>query len=79
MNKFLQKRKVLQRVNDIVLLIGKWGLSYRGNKFESAYFLVDPLNDHGNFLGLVLLLSKYDEVLKTHVDKVIKESKRRHR
>ncbi|KAI6655421.1 hypothetical protein LOD99_2256 [Oopsacas minuta] len=74
----IQKRKVMERIIDILMFIGKRGLSYRGNKAESAFLLDDPLIDHGNFLELLLLLSKYDEILRVHLDKVICESKKRH-
>ena len=33
--------------------------------------------DHGNFLGILLLLAKYDPVPRAHLDTVIKESKRK--
>ena len=51
------------------MFIGKRGLSYRGNKTESTFLLDDPLIDHGNFLELLLLLSKYDEIMKVHLDR----------
>ena len=34
--------------------------------------------DHGNLLGMIILLSKYDPLLKRHLDKVIKRSKHAH-
>ena len=68
-------RQVMERVIDIVKLIGKRGLSYRGSKTEAASSLEDYLLDHGNFLELVKLLSKYDPLLQRHLDKVIKKSK----
>ncbi|KAI6657353.1 hypothetical protein LOD99_101 [Oopsacas minuta] len=74
----IQKRRVMERIIDILMFIGKRGLSYRGNKAESAFLLDDPLIDHSNFLELLLLLSKYDEILRVHLDKVICKSKKRH-
>lgn len=54
-----KKRQILERVIDIVKLIGKRGLSFRGTKCEAAYTLDDPKLDHGNFLELIILISKY--------------------
>lgn len=62
----------MHRLVDIIKLIGKRGLSYRGAKnAEAAYTLDNPALDHRNFLEIVLLLSKYDPLLKEHVDKVV--------
>ncbi|KAL4142010.1 hypothetical protein QTP88_004542 [Uroleucon formosanum] len=61
----------------IIKLIGKQGLSYRGAKdAEAAYTLNDPSFDHGNFLEMVMLLSKYDPVLKEHTDRAIYKSQK---
>jgi hypothetical protein len=38
----------------------KRGLSYGGDKLEAAYSLENMSVDHGNFLELVAILSKYD-------------------
>lgn len=70
------RRQVLQRVVDVVKVIGKQGLSYRGDKDEAAYNLEDITKDHGNFLELILLVSKYDMCLKDHVSKCIENSKK---
>ncbi|CAH2326702.1 zinc finger MYM-type 1-like [Pelobates cultripes] len=67
--------QVLHRVVDVVKVIGKQGLSYRGDKDEAAFNLEDITKDHGNFLELILLLSKYDICLKYHVNKCIEKSK----
>jgi hypothetical protein len=67
------RRLLLQRVIDIVKLIGKRGLSYRG-VHESANTLDNDLLDHGNFLEILLLLSKYDLVLRNHLDQIIQQS-----
>ncbi|KAI6656207.1 hypothetical protein LOD99_1540 [Oopsacas minuta] len=42
----IQKHKAMERIIDILMFIGKRGLSYRGNKAESAFLLDDPLIDH---------------------------------
>jgi len=63
---------------DIIKLIGKRGLSDRNRNTEAAYTLNDTSLDHCNFLEIILLLSKYDEVIKCHLDKVIKKSTKSH-
>lgn len=73
-----KNRLILERVIDVVKLIGKRGLSYRGNKYEAAYTLEDLSLDHGNFLEIILLLKKFDVVLNEHLDLVIKKSKMSH-
>jgi len=73
-NQVENNRLVLTRIIEIVKLIGKRGLSYRGQKYEAAYTLNDSSLDHGNFLEMVLLVGKFDPVLKSHLDKVIKKS-----
>ncbi|KAF0703627.1 zinc finger MYM-type protein 1-like [Aphis craccivora] len=72
-----RNKAVLERLIDIIKLIGKRGLSYRGAKDEeAAYTLNDPSLDHGNFLEMVMLLSKYDPVLKEHTDRAIYKSQK---
>ncbi|GLV33262.1 hypothetical protein CBL_08430 [Carabus blaptoides fortunei] len=73
-----KRREILQRIIDIVKFIGKRGLSYRGDKLEAAYSLEDMSTDHGNFLELVVLLSKYDMNLKDHLKDCIENSKKLH-
>jgi len=67
-------RQVLERVIDIVKLIGKRGLSYRGSIHEATYTLDDPSLDHGNFLEILLLHKKFDIVLSDHLYYVISKS-----
>jgi len=63
----------MHRIIDVIKLIGKGELSYRNRNNEAAYTLNDTSLDHGNFLEIIILLSKYDEVIKCHLDKVIKK------
>lgn len=71
-----EKRQVLTRIIDIIKMIGKRGLSYRGTSSnEAAYTLSDHTIDHGTFLEMVILLSKYDPILKLHIDSSIEKSK----
>lgn len=71
-------RNVLLRLIDVLKLIGKRGLSYRGKTNKAAYSLDDSSLDHGNFLEITLLISKYDSLLKSHLDKVVKKSLKCH-
>lgn len=48
---------------------------FRGRENEAAYALENENLDHGNFLEILILLSKYDVTLKTFLQKVIKRSK----
>jgi hypothetical protein len=72
-----EKRQVLERVIEILKMIGKRGLSYR-SKNDAAYTLNDDTIDHGNFLEILLLLSKFDPIIKKHLDTVIGRSNDRH-
>lgn len=71
-------RQILDRVINVIKMIGKRGLSYRGTSSEACYTLENKNIDHGNFLEVILLLSQYDVVLKKHLDKIIPESKKMH-
>ncbi|KAJ8375393.1 hypothetical protein SKAU_G00059730 [Synaphobranchus kaupii] len=74
-----KRRQVLERVIEIVKVIGKQGLSYRGtSSSEAAYTLEDIAADHGTFLELILLLSKYDMCLNQHLNDCIEKSKKMH-
>lgn len=69
-----KNRNILQRVIDVVKLIGKRGLSYRAHRNEGADSLNDSTLDHGNFLDILLLLKKYDVVLSEHIDLITKNA-----
>ena len=72
-----KRRQVLERVVDVVKVLGKRGLSYRHVANEAAYTLDDQTLDHGNFLELVLLLGKYI-CLREHLNECIEKSKAHH-
>lgn len=61
----------------ILKLIGKRGLSFKGSS-ESAYTVEIENVDHGNFLEILMLLSKYELTLKNHLNQTIELSKKRH-
>ena len=70
-----QNRMVIHRIIDIILFLAKQNIAFRGHRNKGAASLEDSGANHGNFLEMVVLLSKYDKVLKRHVDKVVKKSK----
>lgn len=76
--KVINNRQIIDRIINILKLIGNRGLSYRGHLNEAAYSLDNEDIDHGNFLEIFMLLAKYDIILKEHLDKIIKQSKRIH-
>ncbi|XP_065658226.1 uncharacterized protein LOC136082731 [Hydra vulgaris] len=73
----IKRKQVLERIIDVVKLIGKRGLAFCAHRSESvsSLSLKNNQEDHGNFLEIILLLSKYDAVLKLHLSRVIKEKK----
>lgn len=73
-----RRRQVLERVVEVVRVIGKRGLSYRHEENEAVYTLEDSSLDHGNFLELIILLGKYDVALKEHLSEVIDKSRKHH-
>lgn len=73
-----RKREMMERIVDVVKLIGKRGLSYRGTSEEAAYTLDSVEADHGTFLEIIKLLRKYDSRTDQHLTEVIQKSKRRH-
>lgn len=66
------------RIVDIVLLIEKRELSNRGKDNKTAYILDYASLDHGSFLEIIILLSKYDQVIKLNIVKVIEQSTKSH-
>jgi len=73
-----ERRCVVLQIIEVIKLIAKQGLPFRGNKTEAAYKLDDSSINHGNFLEIILLLTKSDNILKSHIEKSIKLSKEHH-
>lgn len=72
-----RKRAVLERIIETVKLIGKSGLCYRGAKnAEAAYTLNNSSLDHGNFLEILILISKFDPLPKHHIDDAVMKSEK---
>lgn len=69
-----KNRLILERIIDVLKLIEKRGLSYRGNRNEGAHSLNNNTLDHGNFLEIMILLSKYDPVINEHFNTIIAKS-----
>lgn len=70
-----KRRIVFERIIDVVKLIGRRGLSYRG-KFEGINHLSDKTLNHGNFLDILMLLGKYDASLSSHIQTIIQKSEK---
>lgn len=71
-----KRRMIMQRIINIMKVIGKRGLSVRGDLNETAYTLQNKFLDHGNFLEIMILLSKYDMVLHEHINECIQKSQK---
>ena len=67
----------MDRVIEVIKVLGKCGLSYRGTEFEAAYTWEKFAVDHGNFLEMIILLRKFDVSLQEHVRECVKKNKRK--
>ena len=65
-------KQLLHRFLRVILFLGERGLAFRGESQRIG----DPNN--GNFLGILELISHYDQILGDHLSKV-KESQQSHR
>ena len=63
------RKQILDRVVSLVKMIGKRGTG----SLEAMSTLCDEKVDHGTFLETVLLLAKYDNILKCHLENVIRK------
>lgn len=71
------RREIMSRIIETIKLIGKRGLSYRGTgNSEAAYNLFNESIDHGNFLELLIFLSKFDPLLKNHLKESCEKSEK---
>ena len=70
----MQRRQIFDRVVSIVKMIGKRGTSYGGTgSSEAMSTLCDEKVDHRIFLETVLLLEKYNNILRCHLKNIIKK------
>ena len=57
-------REILKRVLDVILFVAKQNIALRGHRED------DESHNRGNFYELILLLGKYDAVLREHLTTV---------
>ncbi|XP_025194264.1 uncharacterized protein LOC112593893 [Melanaphis sacchari] len=73
-----KNRAVLERIIEVIKVIGKRGLSIRSKNNEAAYLLNDPILDHGNFLEMIILLNNVvtsiSSLIKSTISNQIKQS-----
>lgn len=60
-----KRRQVKERVINVAKVTGKCGISFRGHCNKAAYDLENTAVNHGNFMELLLLLSKRDVSYKS--------------
>ena len=68
----------MKRIVDVVKLVGKRGLSYRGSNEEAACTLQNEEIDHRNFLEVVKLVRKHDSCTADHFSHVVQNRKKQH-
>jgi len=71
---------VLRQVFDIIKLLGKQNLPYRGSCESEALYTLDmnhPSLNHGNFLELLKFTSNRDSILNEYLKLAIDQSKKR--
>lgn len=67
-NQVTTNRMVIKRIIDIILFIARQNLSYRGKDESFSLLRENDLSlKRGNFLELCVFLSKYDEIMKSHI------------
>ena len=71
-----RRRAILERIIDIIKVIGKQGLAYRGKRNERASDLTKSDINQGNFLKIVKLVAQYDSVLRCHINKVSEQGQK---
>ena len=50
-----------------IKILGKQGLAFRGKRNESSFTILDDAVNHGNFLAVAKLISKFDEVMHNQI------------
>jgi len=68
-----KNRNVMKRLIDITLFLAKQGLAFRGHRED----ITTETTNKGNFLALAELLSKYDEILASHLSEIKKEKQKK--
>lgn len=74
-NKEVEKNHmVLDRIINIIIVLAKQNLAFRGHRHESISDLDDKTKyNYGNFLAIAQLVAKYDPILKYHIENMIKK------
>ncbi|GBN70425.1 hypothetical protein AVEN_227428-1 [Araneus ventricosus] len=72
-----KQRNIVMRIIDIIKMLSKQALPFRGHRNESAYTLDNDILNHGNFLATVQLMAKYDPIMAVHVSSVQYKSEQR--
>ncbi|XP_065320195.1 zinc finger MYM-type protein 1-like [Gordionus sp. m RMFG-2023] len=69
---------IIKQIFEIIKFLGKQNLPYRGSNVTEtlSHFVNENLN-HGNFLEMIRIISKNDQILRDHLEKAILKSKRR--
>ena len=57
------RRDILLRIIEVIKVIGKCGIAYRGHRNEDSLSFPNSKINRGNFLELILLLKKFDPLL----------------
>uniref|UniRef100_A0A0L8H5M6 Uncharacterized protein n=1 Tax=Octopus bimaculoides TaxID=37653 RepID=A0A0L8H5M6_OCTBM len=65
------------RIIDIIKMLSKQALPFRGHRNELAYTLDNEVLDHGNFLATMKFMAKYDPIMAAHVSAVQNKSGQR--
>lgn len=58
-------KEVFKRILDVVITMSKCNLAFRGHRSEQPKSIT---SESGNFLNVVALLSRYDPVLRSHLE-----------
>lgn len=64
---------VLERIIDIIIVLAKQNLAFRGHRNESICDLETKSCNLGNFLAITQLVAKYDPILMYHIAKLIEK------
>ncbi|GBM51372.1 hypothetical protein AVEN_270047-1 [Araneus ventricosus] len=72
-----KQRNIVMRIIDIIKMLSKQALPFRGHRNESAYTLDNDTLNHGSFVATVQLMAKYDPIMAAHVSSVQYKSEQR--
>ena len=64
-------KAIMRRLFDVVCFLAKQNLAFRGHRGENLNCLLKnqlAQSNQGNYMGLVSLISKYDSILRKHIE-----------